>query len=131
VVADLPRALTIITWIAVVGVTVRSILTGDYGDAWIVLGAVLIMDAVRSFGEFAAGKGFFKIKSDEMVALLAAGWLVGVLLLWALAKAIIPRQIAGDFRIMGIVILAFMLVSLINWMCKFRLSPRQDQRDKK
>ena len=123
----LPRALTIGTWIAVVAVTVRSIFTGDLSDAWIVIGAVLIMDAVRNFGEFAVGKGFIKPKSG----VLAISWIVGVLLLWGLAKAIIPTEITGDFRIMGLIILAFMMISLINWACKFKVSESKVNQDQK
>jgi hypothetical protein len=66
-----------------------------------------------------------------MTVAVAVGWVVGVFLLWALAKAIIPREIAGDFRIMGIIILAFMTVSLINWACKFRASAEQAHQDQK
>ena len=123
----LPCALSIATWLGVVAITARSILTGEYGDAWIILGAVLIMDAVRNFGEFAASKEWIKPESEQMALSLAVGWIVGVLFLWGLGRALIPAEIAGDFRIMAIFIIALMAISLINWACKFKLSPKHDQ----
>jgi len=131
VVSALPRVLYIVTWIGVLGVTARSIFTGNYSDAWIVLGAILIMDAVWNFGEFAVSKGFIKSSSNEMAAVIAVGRLIGVLLFWGFAKATIPATITGDFRIMGLIILAFMTLSLINWACKFRLSAGQVHQDRK
>jgi len=111
--------------IVVCGVTAFAIYTADYSDAWILLCAVLIMDSVRNFLEFAASRGMIELNPTKRVVTTVAIWIVGILVLWVLARSFVPTEITGDFRIMGVITLALTTISLINWACNFKSTGKQ------
>jgi hypothetical protein len=118
----LPTVLSIGTCASVCIVTITSIYSGSYSEAWILLCAVLIMDSLRNFVEFLEARGMIGASRGHNKILFSILWVVGIVAIWWVGRATVSVEITGDFRIMGLVLFALITLSLINWFCKINLA---------